>query len=162
MATSAKSRAGGPLSRAAARLAGCARGTISVEFALLSAFVFLPMIVIGTDLGRLALEWSRLTSAVRAAVQYGIRDQQAAEETDDIVAALRADLGDPTANPTVARYCLCPGSTTAVDCNDLCPDGGYAPMYVDVTHTLPVEMWFDYPGLPQPMSLTASARIRVR
>lgn len=161
-ATNGKPSTGGPLRAAARRLAGCAAGTISVEFALLAAFIFAPLIVVGTDVGRLGLAWSELTSAVRAGAQYGFRNQQVAVDSAGVIEAVRYDLDDMSANPTVLQYCMCPGSSTAIDCNDLCPDGGYSPMYIEVEHTLAVEMWFDYPGLTQPMPLTASAKMRVR
>ncbi len=48
----------GPLARRALRrarrLARCTKGTISVEFALVTAFIFVPLIVVGFDFGRTA------------------------------------------------------------------------------------------------------------
>ncbi len=89
----------------ARRLARCTKGTISVEFALVTSFIFVPLIVVGFDFGSIALKWSQLESAVRAGAQYGIRNQTSATDLTAMETAVRNDAGDPTPAPTVTQYC---------------------------------------------------------
>ncbi len=54
----------GPLAGPALRRPGgwpaAPRGSISVEFVLVTSFIFVPPIVVGVDFGSIALNWSQL------------------------------------------------------------------------------------------------------
>ncbi len=157
----------GPLAaralRRVRRLARCAKGTISVEFALVTSFIFVPLIVVGFDFGSIALKWSQLESAARAGAQYGIRSQTSAIELAAMETAVQNDAGDPTLSPTVTQYCQCPGVSTAEpNCTGSCAGGLYAPMYVELTVTDSVDTMWTYPGLPSPFPITVTAKMRVR
>ncbi len=156
----------GPLAgrtlRRARRLARCTKGTISVEFALVTAFIFVPLIVVGFDFGSIALKWSQLESAARAGAQYGIRSQTSALELTAMETAVQNDAGDPTLSPTVTQHCQCPGVSTTQDCTATCAGGLYAPMYVEITVTDSVDTMWTYPGLPSPFPITVTAKMRVR
>ncbi len=156
----------GPLAaralRRVRRLARCTKGTISVEFALVTSFIFVPLIVVGFDFGTIALKWSQLESAARAGAQYGIRSQTSALELTAMETAVQNDAGDPTLSPTVTQYCQCPGVSTTQVCTTACAGGLYAPMYVQITVTDSVDTMWSYPGLPSPFPVTVTAKMRVR
>ena len=75
----------------------------------------------------------------------------------------RDDAVDPANELSVAarQFCRCPSGVEVV-CSSLCPDGAYPPLYVEVTVADTLELLFDYPGLPETVTLAAASRMRVR
>ncbi len=141
------------------------RGNVSIEMAFL--VTFLLVLVMGAyDFGRLAMEQSGVTQAARAGAQFAVLDQDNAADNDGMIQAARDEAEDPGLQVNPDSFCRCPG-TTAKDplcAIAICPDGQYAPLYVEVTVTDTLDMLFDYPGLPEPSSytMTSTSTMRVR
>ena len=141
-------------------------GIMSIEFAFL-----VPVLVVlalgGLDLGRYGLGLSMVASAARAAragAQYGVQDQSAAVQPLQMIAAAREDATDTTSalNINARQYCRCL-TGGEVPCGGTCADGGFPPMYVEVVVANDLDLWFPYyPGISDPVSLTASHTMRVR
>jgi Flp pilus assembly protein TadG len=140
----------------------CKRGAVSVELAF-----FIPiaaaMIAGAVEFGRLGLEQVRLASAAHAGAQYGIYDLSSAGDIDGIVEAARIDADDVTNALTVTavKTCRCPDGTVQA-CNISCSDGEYAPVYVEVSVTEAVDLWFSFPGVPSTITLAANSSMRLR
>lgn len=139
-----------------------ARGTVSVELAF-----FIPVAAIlitgSIEFGRLGLEQVRLASAAHAGAQYGVYDLSSAGDIDGIIEAARLDADDATNALTVSaeKTCRCPDGTVQA-CNIECADGEYAPLYVEVSVTEAVDLWFGFPGVPSTITLAANSSMRVR
>lgn len=138
------------------------RGTVSVELAFFIP-VALVLITGAIEFGRLGLEQVRLASAAHAGAQYGIYDLSSAGDIDGIINAVRIDADDMTNALTVtaAKTCRCPDGTVQA-CNITCADGKYAPLYVDVSVTEAVDLWFGFPGIPSSITLAANSSMRLR
>ncbi len=139
------------------------RGNVCIEMAFL--VTFLLVLVMGAyDFGRLAMEQSTVIQAARAGAQFAVLDQANATDKDGMIQAAQDEAEDPTLQVVPRPFCRCPGSATEdPDCN-ICPDGQYAPLYVEVTVTDTFDMLFDYPGLPgtDTYTLTSTSTMRVR
>jgi len=158
-------------SRTAPRLERCGlrslirdrRGNVSIEMAFL--ITFLLVLVMGAyDFGRLAMEQAGVTQAARAGAQFAVLDQANATDIDGMKQAAKDEAEDPNLVVNARNFCRCPGSSVEVSCASNCPDGQYAPLYVEVTVNDALDMLFDYPGLPEKgtYSLTSTSTMRVR
>lgn len=130
------------------------RGNVAVEFALVLPF-FLLLLMGLVDYGLAAREKSRLESAARAGLQAVLT---APEDTSGALAAAEAVAGD--AEIDVATACLC-ADGTEVACSDTCTVGNrrqVVTVSVSTDHSLLVP----WPGLDDPLPLSATARVRVR
>ncbi len=139
------------------------RGNVSIEMAFL--VTFLLVLVMGAyDFGRLAMEQAGVTQAARAGAQFAVLDQANAGDDAGIIQAARDEAEDPGLQVAPDSFCRCPGSAAKDPTCAICPDGQYAPLYVQVTVTDTFDMLFDYPGLPEPSSytLTSTSTMRVR
>ena len=137
-------------------------GIMSVEFAFMVP-ILLALALGGVDFGRYGLGLSTVASAARAGVQYGVQDQVTAYESQQMTAAARQDAADPSLSVNARQYCRCPGGGGEVACGGTCPDDAFPPMYVEVIATLQLDLWFPYyPGIPDPVTLTAANTMRVR
>jgi Flp pilus assembly protein TadG len=140
----------------------CARGTAAIELAF-----FVPVAAVmmtgAIEFGRLGIEQVRIASAARAATQYGIYDLSSAGDIDGMIAAARLDADDVTNALTVSavRICRCPDGTEQL-CTISCSDGEYAPLYVEVSITEAVDLWFGFPGVPATINLSANSSMRLR
>ena len=140
----------------------CSRGTVSVELAF-----FIPVAAVlitgAVEFGRLGLEQVRLASAAHAGAQYGIYDLSSAGDINGIIEAARLDADDVASTLTVTaeKICRCPDGTEQA-CNITCGDGEYAPLYVEVSVTEDVDLWFDFPGVPSSITLAANSSMRLR
>lgn len=139
-----------------------ARGTVSIELAF-----YIPVAAVlitgAIEFGRLGLEQVRLASAARAGTQYGIYDLSSAGDINGIIDAVRIDADD-VANAltvTAVQTCRCPDGTVQA-CNITCSDGEYAPLYVEVSVSEAVDLWFGFPGVPSSITLAANSSIRLR
>jgi Flp pilus assembly protein TadG len=140
----------------------CARGTAAIELAFFIPVAAL-MIAGAIEFGRLGLEQVRLASAARAGASYGTYDLSTASDIDGIIDAARVDAEDLTNALTVTavRICRCPDGTEQA-CTISCSDGEYAPLYVEVSITEAVDLWFGFPGVPATINLAANSSMRLR
>ncbi len=139
------------------------RGTVTIEMAVL--VTFLLVLVMGAyDFGRLAMEQAGVTQAARAGAQFAVLDQANAADIDGMRQAARAEAEDPTLEVYPRSFCRCPGSSTEDPSCGICPDGQYAPLYVEVRVVDTLDLLFDYPGLPEANSytMTSTSTMRVR
>lgn len=153
------SRAGGSLRR----FARAAAGTISVEFALFAAFLFVPVTLVGWDFGRVGMEIARATSAARAGAQYGMRDSGSALDVAEIQAAAQRDAGTQSPIVVTADFvCIChEDPTVLVDCNTAtCGDGRFAPGYLRVSVQTQVDTLLSYPGMANPFPISRMMMVR--
>lgn len=139
-------------------------GNVAIGMAFL--MTFLIMLVLGAyDFGRWATEQATVTQAARAGAQWAVLDQANATDTDGMIQAARNeadDVNNELVIPTPLSYCQCPGSSTKVNCASNCPDGQYAPMYVEVTVQDDFELLFNFPGVSQTQSLSSTSTMRLR
>ncbi len=155
---------GGRREPAGSRLQRCRSGSVSLEFALI-LILLIPLVVAATDFGRFSLELASLSAAARSGAQYATRSQSFVNDTDDIIAAVRQDAGDPSLAVTTRTYCMCPGETVEDNCTTgLCGPAGdqYIPMYVEVTVAKDLPLLFDYPGWTDVVPLSAQSTMRAR
>lgn len=137
-------------------------GAVSIELAF-----FVPVVAVmvagSIEFGRLGLEQVRIASAARAGAQYGVYDLSSAGDIDGIIDAARLDADDVTNALTVtaAQTCRCPDGTVQA-CTISCADGEYAPLYVEVSVSEDVGLWFSFPGVPDTVTLAANSSMRVR
>ncbi|NNE83894.1 MAG: pilus assembly protein [Alphaproteobacteria bacterium] len=135
---------------------------MSIELAF-----FVPVVAVmvagSIEFGRLGLEQVRIASAARAGAQYGVYDLSSAGDIDGIIDAARLDADDVTNALTVtaAQTCRCPDGTVQA-CTISCADGEYAPLYVEVSVSEDVGLWFSFPGVPDTVTLAANSSMRVR
>ena len=138
------------------------RGSVTIELAFFIP-VAVAMITGAIEFGRLGLEQVRIASAARAGAQYGIYDLSSAGDINGIIDAARLDADDVASALTVtaAQICRCPDGTVQA-CTISCVDGEYAPLYVEVTVTEDVDLWFGFPGVPSSITLAANSSMRLR
>ena len=153
--------------RGAVRRWWCATdGAIAVEMALVApvlAMVAVPII----DIGMGTYTQMQVQEAAQAGVQYAADHgwssagvTQAAHDATSLPAA--------SVTVTPAQSCGCATSTgvTSATCGDSCPQGAVTTTaggsYVVVTVQAPYNMLVSYPGLSNPMTLTASAVVRLQ
>lgn len=137
-------------------------GAVSIELAFFVP-VMAAMIAGSIEFGRLGLEQVRIASAARAGAQYGVYDLSSAGDIDGIIDAARLDADDVTNALTVtaAQTCRCPSGTVQA-CTITCADGEFAPLYVEVSVSQDVDLWFSFPGVPDTISLAANSSMRLR
>ncbi len=137
-------------------------GAVSIELAF-----FIPVVAAlitgSVEFGRLGLEQVRIASAARAGAQYGVYDLSSASDISGIINAVRLDADDADGSLTVtaAQTCRC-SSGVVQACTLACGDGEYAPLYVEVTVTEDVDLWFGFPGVPDSVTLAANSSMRLR
>ncbi|MDH3704308.1 MAG: pilus assembly protein [Alphaproteobacteria bacterium] len=155
---------GGTMGALCRRLRRCRRGNVAIEFGFMVP-VFLMLAFAGVELGRLSVEWSRLTQAASAGTLYGVQDYASAFDNDGQEAAAREDAGDVTNQLaiTAETVCICPGTTAELVCTTApnCGDGKYAPAYVRVTIQEDLSAFLSYLNIPATYPITVSNMARV-
>ena len=136
------------------------RGTSFMETAILLPALLL--LCAGTmDFARVVYAGIEVASAARAGVQYGALTPGNAGDTSGMQQAALTDAADlgSSVTATATSYCTCSGST--VDCTSTCngdvPDG-----YVSVTANYTFNSIFSYPGMPQTVTLSRTAKMRAQ
>jgi Flp pilus assembly protein TadG len=122
------------------------RGTAAAELALLLPFLGLLMLIT-VDFARLYYHYTIVTNCARNGALYS-SDPTAATESPyaNVTAAAQADASDLSPLPTVTST---NGTDTARNA------------YVEVTVAYPFTTISNYPGLPNPINLTRTVRMRV-
>ncbi|HYD29619.1 MAG TPA: TadE/TadG family type IV pilus assembly protein [Azospirillaceae bacterium] len=140
------------------RLARGRRGNVAIETALVTPVAMLLLVGV-IDYGMAVYDNMQLTSAVRAGAQYALRND--ADLTTVKTVVMNALTIDRAAVKAYAvRVCGCANGTD-VDCSDTCSDGSARRRFVLITAVQDHTALFTYPGIPNPVSLSAEARIRV-
>ena len=160
------------------RFAGDRSGIAAIELAIVAPVVVLGILCV-TDLGRFALDKTRITYAASADAEY------AAAHADDpqfsspypMGAAFSAAIStaatsatpatDISISPTPSSYYGCAtstgltASTQGATCSPSTSSGGTAGIYVSVTATMPFTALFGAAGIAYPSTISSTAVVRV-
>ncbi len=140
------------------RLRQCDAGMSAVEFALTAPLLVLMLLGMA-DMGLATNEKMRLVSAARAGAQSGYGNSaNTAAITQAVTGA--SGLNGGAVNVAVATSCGCADGST-VACGGTCAGGGSSRTYVTVTVTESYALLLSYPGFASPVTLSASATLRV-
>ncbi|MCZ6604682.1 MAG: TadE/TadG family type IV pilus assembly protein [Alphaproteobacteria bacterium] len=144
---------------------GDAQGNALIEF----AFVVMVLGVLGVgmfDFGRYGMLYTRAHNAARAGVQYGTLSDDTAVDVAGMTNAARFDaqVEDDEEDFVVQarRFCMCPADDDETNCANNCDDGAYAPVFVEVTVTDSLDLFFDYPGIDASLPIVTRAQMRAR
>ncbi len=140
------------------RLAGCRRGGVAVEFALLMPLMLVLFLAL-YDFGMAAYENMSLTNAARVAGQYGVMNPL---DSAGITAVATQSQTTWNAPPAVSSsiFCQCPDGTS-VDCSGACA-AGPTNHFLRVLVQEPYQLLIPYPGLSGSMNLAGEAVFRLR
>lgn len=135
-------------------------GSSFIETAILIPAML--MLCCGTmDLTRVVYAGIEIASAARAGVQYGALTPGNSGNTAGMTQAALADAADLGSSVTASasNFCTCSGSTVACSstCSGATPNG-----YVSVTANYTFNTVLPYPGLPQTVVLSRTAKMRVQ
>jgi Flp pilus assembly protein TadG len=137
-------------------------GQSLVELALLTPILLL--LVIGTvDMGRYAYISIQVGNAARAGAAYGAQSPIKAADTTGIKsAALNDGENIPGLNVTSTFVCECDngGAITSTACTSACTTGNEVTS-VQVTASGSFSTLFNYPGIPSPLFISSTAKLRV-
>ncbi|NIR45886.1 MAG: hypothetical protein GWM93_17065 [Gemmatimonadetes bacterium] len=139
-----------------------AAGNVTIEFGFV--ILFMASLALGAvDFGRLGLRKIAVTNAARAGAQYGTQDMVTAQDVAGMIQAARNDIGDDEdeLDITARNYYFCPGQGEVAK-SAMCDDGSFSLMYVDVTVEDEVDLFFFYPGVSSPRTITSASPMRVR
>ncbi len=154
-----------------ARLSADSCGNVLTEMAII-----MPMfatLAVGTfDLGRFAIEQTRLEQVARAGAQYALQNIALAGDSVGIeAAAIKAALvaaGPDSAGIAVAanRVCTCIDEfgviTVEADCNGFCDDGNVKSVALTVTATHTLVPLYSFPNFIQTTTLAADVTVRMQ
>lgn len=134
------------------------RGNVAIELALVTPVAMLLLIGI-VDYGMAVYDNMQLASAVRSGAQYALRNSSDLDAVEDVVmGALTIDK--ETVNATATQVCGCADGET-VDCSESCSDSSARRKFINIQAVQQHTALFTYPGIPNPVSLQAEARIRI-
>lgn len=140
----------------------CREATVSIEFALLLPLLILLLLGL-IDLGSIGYESMQVQTAAEAGAQYAVRyGWNVAAIANAVTGATNTD--GVTATPAPNQFCACPttGLLTPVACASVCPDGKPPSTYAAVSAQLQFTTVLSYPGLANPVTLSATARRRLQ
>lgn len=150
-----------------ASLSADRRGNVLTEMALV-----MPMfatLAVGTfDMGRFAIEQTRLEQVARAGAQYALQNIALAADTagieNEAIQAALVAAGPDTAGITVVatRACGCPGSSGDPGCAGFCDDGNVKSVELTVTATHTLTPLFSFPSFIQTTTLVADVTVQVQ
>jgi Flp pilus assembly protein TadG len=136
-------------------------GTSLIETAILVPAMLL--LCCGTmDFARVMYAGIEVASAARAGVQYGAFTPGYSGDTAGMVQSALTDSADlgSSVTATASNFCMCSGST--VDCTASCTGGTTPDGYVTVTANYTFTPVLPYPGLPQSVVVSRTAKMRVQ
>jgi Flp pilus assembly protein TadG len=135
--------------------------------AIIEAGLMLPVLLLMTcgamDFARVFFAGIVVESAARAGVQTGSRTVGKAGTTDSDTAAQSDASGQGLTGVTVSSrtFCSCVNGSGEVSCGSTC--GGVVPSgYVETTASYTFNPIIPYPGIPQNLTLTSTAKFRVQ
>ncbi len=140
----------------------CRKGASAVEFALVAPILVAMLVALG-DLGTAVFERMEVASAAQAGAQLAATKGWDAASIENAVTSA-SGLATITATPAPTQSCGCPsgGAITTVQCGSACPDGAPAGTYVTVNAQAQYSTIVSYPGLPNPLTLTGQAVMRIQ
>ena len=137
------------------------RGNSLIEFAIVAP-VLLLMTCGVCDFARLFNASNLAVGAAEAGIEYASIGPEYWSDAADIQTAALNDTGNYTgATATASTFCTCSVGGTQVACPASCTSGSQEE-YVQVSVTIPFSAVFNYPYLPNPISITQTAYARVQ
>lgn len=136
-------------------------GVSAIEFALVAPF--LCTFILGVvDLGFGFQAQMAVTQAAQAGSYSAMLNGYNTTAIQTVVANSTGTSGITASSATQA--CGCPSGTaiSASSCNTTCPNGQTAGTYVTVSAQYLYTPILSYPGLPSPMTLTATSMVRTQ
>jgi Flp pilus assembly protein TadG len=136
-------------------------GNAAIEFALIAP-VLASVLVAMTDLGIALYESMEVNNAAQAGAQYAITKGWNSTAIQNAVTSA-SSLSGISASPAPAQSCGCASGTsvTAATCGATCAGGATAGTYVTVSAQAQYATLFSYPGLANPMTLSAQSTVRI-
>jgi Flp pilus assembly protein TadG len=138
-------------------------GQAFVELALVLP-IFLLLLVGAAELGRIAYASIEVSNAARAGAAYGAQSHITASDIGGIQLAATQDAPNITSmTATATQSCLCSDGTapTCANAGTTCVTPIRIIEYVQVNTTAPVNTLFHLPGIPNSITLTGQAIMRV-
>jgi Flp pilus assembly protein TadG len=138
------------------------RGAVALEFGLLVP-VLSTMVVGVTDLSIGFVRKMAVQEAAEAGAQYAaVHGWSSAAITTAITSA--TSLTGVSASPAPSTSCGCPSGTSiaAATCGTTCASGRTAGTYVTASAQYTYTMILSYPGLGNPLTLSASTTVRIQ
>ena len=137
-------------------------GTAAIEFGVVAAF--LCFLLLGSiDFGMGYWEHIQVGNAARAGGEYAIiKGWSQSGITTAVTSA--TGLSSIVATPAPAQTCGCPSTSAGViaaTCGSSCTGGGTAGTYVTVNAQASYSTLFTYPGIANPLTLTARVTVRI-
>lgn len=135
------------------------KAVAATEFALTAPMLMFLMVSI-IDLGSYIRDRMRLEQISRASVDYIMQGGEEDNIQTDVLSFFDPSHVDSYTLNT-ERICTC-SDGFATDCSAItCDHGDYSRQYVQVTVDRVFTTFMPYPGIPQQMSLSGSARMRL-
>ncbi len=156
------------LGRRFAEISGCLRGSATVEFAMVAAF--LGVLLLGViDFGLAFRRQSELANAVRAGTQYAMVRRPQQGDVDPIRSAVYQtapfEEGTLGTGLVVEFYCECPDGTpsqcSAAGGVALCSGGVERHSFVQVRLSESYDLMLLYPGVGADINLAAEGTVRL-
>jgi len=139
------------------------KGTAAIEFGLIATFLSLLLLGI-VDFGMSYWEKVQVGNAARAGAQYAIFNGWNSSGITTAVTSATS-LASISATPAPSQSCGCTSATTGITsatCGTNCTGGGLAGTYVTVHAQASYSSIFSYPGLANPLTLSASMTVRMQ
>lgn len=137
----------------------CTRGSVVVEFALITPVMMMALVALA-DYGLMVYQNTQLSEAASAGVRFAMTEGNQDDDDGIRAAALSALSEDIDATVTVTRQCRCP-TGGAVACDSECSGEIVPGRYLEVVVNCPYAMIFDYPGIEAVDSLQSHAVVRI-
>lgn len=144
------------------RILGDARGSVALEFGLLVP-VLATLVVAISDLSLGFVRKMAVQEAAEAGAQYAaINGWNSAAIGSAVTNA--TTVSGIAATPAPAKSCGCAtaASIAAAACGTTCASGRPAGTYVTTSAQYSYHMILSYPGLANPVTLTASTTVRIQ
>jgi Flp pilus assembly protein TadG len=137
-------------------------GNAAIEFVLIAPLLISALVAV-TDLGIALYERMEIRNAAQAGAQYAIAKGWDSGAIENAVAGA-STLSGISATPAPTQSCGCVSGTAivAAACGSLCPGGVAAGTYVTVNAQAQYATLFSYPGLANPLTLSAQSMVRIQ
>ncbi len=143
------------------------RGSAFLELALVS-LIMLPLFFGVLDYSRVFYYAAQAQGSARAGSQFAISDQSnhASWTTSGMQGAALNDASNVSSpnsiTATSQSYCICYGSTTHVSCSSTCSGSAELEEYTQTNTTLTFHTYFNYPLLPNTLTVNGQSIMRVQ
>lgn len=146
-------------------LAGSSNGSISIELAVTLSLITAMVIPI-VDIGMGAYTQMQVQNAAQAGAEYAAVKGASNWNATNVATAVTSasSLNSISASPAPSESCACVtnGALTTVICGSTCGNSEPAGTFATVNAKATYSTLFKYPGIPNPMNLTATSTVRIQ